>query len=372
MTSLHRTALGVLLAVLAPACVRAEPDPDPVALLRGVRQAREGVHGAFRMTSTLTQTRGGKTESSPEPVQYEVRFDRDKRKFTQRQITLMINPPNQEEKSRRLAALNNDVRAAAAAGVGELVHIVQRSVHDGSQLVDYADEAGQAAIRNDTKGAPYLCFDVRTLGVCRYPSVYGTLDQALGLTPDYVVSLIGREEVAGRPAWHVQAVHRSGSVRHYWVEPIDGFRVPKFAYLDPADGSSTRCEVVSEYDGAALPSRVVTRETWGGAKSEAVYTISGLDLGVEPDAAEFGLAGLDLPPGTRVTDERISRVAGYWNGSGLSESSREALTLAAADIANPPAERRRVWRNTVLAAAAVVIVVGAVVVYRRRARGAVA
>jgi hypothetical protein len=56
------------------------------------------------------------------------------------------------------------------------------------------------------------------------------------------------------------------------------------------------------------------------------------------DPVSFTLNGLGMPVGTSVSDDRVHRHIGYWNGSGLSESPVDVRVGAAAPMARDMAE----------------------------------
>lgn len=108
------------------------------------------------------------------------------------------------------------------------------------------------------------------------------------------------------------------------------------------------------FGGDVLPQRVaVTKETPEGETfRKTVLTVLSIRPGPVPPEV-FTLGGLHLEVGAAVIDQRLHERVGYWNGTGLSKSRKEALVAAA-----PPlqAERSLLLRMLLL-----VVGVGAIV-----------
>lgn len=359
---------GAMLLLLGGVQTGRGQQPDPVALLRGVQQARAKLAGRLHLSILIRMARD---KVPGDPMEYDVEFDRDRRRFIIKQTILLVTPPNEEEKRRRIEALN-DNKAAAAAGLGKMTPVEVRAVFDGTQLVDYSDQYGAAYIRVPERGLHVHCFDVRILGLCAEHFVYETLDRSLGLAGKGTAALVGREEVGGRSVWHVKVVY-PGFEKHYWIEDSDGFRVHRSELKSPSDGSEGHTVVLSEYgngpDRPLLPVRVSQEEKYKGKFRGAVTTtVTNVDYRFKPDPAVFEFAGLDLAPGTEVSDDRVHRLAGYWDGTGLSESREEALAKGAKHVAAQVKPPGFSWVTPTLVAAAAVLLVAAVIGYRRFAR----
>ncbi|MBP3958431.1 hypothetical protein J8F10_24550 [Gemmata sp. G18] len=299
---------------------------DPVALLRGVEQARKPLHGKLHLKWA---TKAGENRGA---LEVDVEFDRDKWRFTQVERVVESRSEQAAERDRVIRANKGDPGAAVKAGLGKLVTQKTLSVFDGSKLVQYADQLG-GYIRVHEKGSAYLCFDVRTLGIARgYTPAY-SLSECLGIDVAGSAKTVGKEVVDGKSCWHVIFSHDIAEVDfHYWICDTENFRVCRYEYHYPRDKPQlrvvTRLEYANEKD--VLPIRVTAEEHSGAGTKVSTYEISNADYTVRPDEAIFTYKGLDMPPGAMVIDDRVNRVVGYFNGTDLSAELDDALQKSAA------------------------------------------
>ena len=358
-TNFGNALLAVLLfATLSPGAAVAQ-QPDPLALLRGVQQSRVGLHGKLRVSAVLREF----------PIEVEIDFNRDRRRFVQRQSVFTISGADADEKRRKLELLKNDHAAGVRAGLGTQVIASIRSAFNGEQLADFTEQTG-AYIRVRERGDLSYCFDPRVLGISRSNSQRDTLDDALGIGLPTTATLVGRERVAGHDTWHVHLTHRGRVVEDLWIENAEGFRVYRYEYAVLADGSLIKTVVASDYGPGPelppLPVLVKTEEANGGTVNRTeTLTVTKSDYSFEPDPSVFGLAGLDMPPATLVIDDRISRVVGYWNGVDLSETAEQALQATAVNLRAEVEPPRRRWVLPAAVVAGVALVAAALYARRR-------
>jgi hypothetical protein len=140
--------------------------------------------------------------------------------------------------------------------------------------------------------------------------------------------LIGREEVDGRPAWHVRFTFGEGERIDFWIDERNGFRVYRV--------DRNAVQTVSYYENESypwLPNRVVSRayRQWQPRDDEAPrYTTKVLILRATPNVKfakdRWTLAGMQPKAGTDVIDVSVSRSIGHWNGKRLVRSPGDPHT----------------------------------------------
>ena len=153
------------------------------------------------------------------------------------------------------------------------------------------------------------------------------------------------------------------------MEDREGYRVHRVLDAREIPTSkgpiSERAEARSRFPAGSqspLPAVVETHKSTGTLReTRAEETVTAADLSARPDAGLFGLAGLALPKGERVSDQRVGRAAGYWNGQQLVDRFTEARQGVGRP---PPAEPARRWWPA--AVAGLVVVLGAAVWWVRR------
>jgi hypothetical protein len=365
-TSFITFVLGA--AVIETAALAQQPT-EAKALLRGLEQSRKNLHGKLRLR-VETETLLPKREKGV--VEVSVEFDREMWRFIQVARRVVSPADKAAARDRVIESHGGDPRAAERAGLGKVVDVRTISLFDGSQLMQYSDTMGGYIIVHQN-GSAYLCFDVRLLGLARSHSPNYNLSECLGLgTSDRNASVVGPEQVDGYPVWHVMVSSSRAEVDyHFWISDTDGFRVHRYEYRHPRDGSSIHLVSKMEYANGGehvLPTRVILEELSqrGKKKQRQIITVFDPDYEVRPDPSIFGFKGLEMPPGTMVIDERVHRVAGYFNGTDLSADPGDALSqsaqMAAAEV-NP--FRLGWWFYTVVAV--VVLLVG-ILGFRRLAR----
>jgi hypothetical protein len=118
-------------------------------------------------------------------------------------------------------------------------------------------------------------------------------------------------------------------VNRYWIEDREGFRVHRFR-IESLNGLPV--SVDSFYDEKStgpIPSRVIHREHMkdGKLKRETRFEVTKAEFN-KPITSNVGTLGsLDPALGDAVSDERIGRRLGYWDGEGLTEDRAEAIKL---------------------------------------------
>ena len=339
---LLRVAAWLAFSLAGAAGGAAADDPDPIALLRGVEAARAAIPPS-RLEMTIRDRDPKKPKRGEIATRLTIVFSGANRRFEQDYRALTIDgsgPDGGRELNARLQEMEDDREAFVRAGLGKWKDMNTRSAFDGGQLMRYDAGAG-TQITDPSKGSGDYMFDPRTLGISVWFDITTNVANYLGYRDAKAVDLIGEEEVEGHRAWHVRVSDKRKQEKHFWIGDAPGYLVYKSELI----GGNSRWVLTSEMAGAGegnpLPVKVVAREYGqdGALEHERVFTLdrAAYDVAVNPN--NWTVAGLGMAVGETVTDVRIHRVIGHWDGEGLTESYTKAL---AKSRANRSAQLR--WR----------------------------
>lgn len=295
-----------------------QTEPDPVKLLRTVMRARTKIHsGIIEFQYSLERFNKGRRETNQ--LRFAATFDGDKLRFESFgqdfAYTFDEDEARQNDIVKRADSMSK--QAAVNAGLLEAFSSHHTLVRDGMALYDFwlAGNQGPRTVIDDVaKGTANYIFDPRCVGLTTFLSVNGSVESCLGARQ---AKFVGVENIDGFQAFHVRVESAGGEVLDYWIDQDRPERLIQQTYgLDI---------VKSKFDDLNLndpiPIEVSTMSFRNGSleynsrlvRSKASYN--------EPvDQTNFSLAGLGMPVGTEVSDNRIHRMIGYWNGLGLSEN----------------------------------------------------
>ncbi len=351
--------VGLAVPPLKETGAAADSKPDPVALLRGVEETRRNCRSgklelAVKITFPITPKR------TPQNYRLVAAFDGINRRYDQFQRIVWTKPVNKhgaESNIQRLKQMDGDREAFVRAGLGEFKNVHIRSAFDGVQFLQYAEEMG-ARIMDYKQGTPDFVFDPRILGVSFYFGINDTVANSLNYEKAKAITLVGDETIDGKRAWQVQVLDLDGEERDFWIQDDDTFRVLKCR--DHA--SYQNLETISTYHEGAdwpLPEKVVNRKfdrKTGQIARQIEVTITKADFGAAVDPKLWTLAGLGMPLGKMVIDERIQKVVGHFDGEGLTPGFSDAVKKGREAEKQPLRWIIAVSGLTTLAAVAAVIV----------------
>lgn len=310
-------AMALFALSISPALSHAQP--DPVALLRGVESTRSAIRSG-RLACNVEKQHWWPIQQS-DAFQLEVTFDGARRRCAQRGRNVVINPGASPAK---LAQMKNDRDAFVAAGHGKWREDHIRSIWDGNNFSQYGESLG-ASFRSHSGGTPEFVIDPRLLGLIDSHFVLATLADSLPYRVAKTISVVGDERVDGHLCWHVRLIYPDKIEHHYWIEDQEEFRVHRAVNND---GFRT-ITIESHYDASVvkqLPVRETTREVREGrVVNEVIITVNEATLGVEIAPSTFTWASMGMPAGEAVSDERIGRRLGYWDGEKVVEDYGEAI-----------------------------------------------
>ncbi len=331
LSTLH-FAFPLLLigAVIAPAGPVAAVDqaPDPLALLRGVEAARQRCRSG-RLEMSVRTSFPQTPKRSKIDYRLAAAFDGVSQRYDQYQKVVITKPSGSndvETQVRQLESMDGDLDAFVRAGQGTFKDVHVRSAFDGIQFMQYSEDMG-AYVKDVTKGTPDFIFDPRTLGLSVWCDINKSVADCLAYRQAKSITLVGREPISDVNCWHVHVVDSYGQNRHFWVGDDPSFRVYKCSFL----AYGQRLEATSSYGepgvDRTVPESVLTRkfDRSGQVDRLTEITVIKAEYNVAVDPKLWTLAGLGMPLGEMVIDERIHRVAGHFDGQGLTPRLPDAI-----------------------------------------------
>ncbi|HEY0551721.1 MAG TPA: hypothetical protein VGF13_19100, partial [Verrucomicrobiae bacterium] len=234
-----------------------------------------------------------------------------------------------------------------------------QSLFDGTRVTTYNQNVNQVSYRTlETQNGARL-FDPRVLGLVSVYAWKESLDsrfptQDLGWTAE----IIGREEINGRPAWHLLAKMKNVEM-DFWIDETKGFRL----YRYDLNGVQT----ISHYDNPAypwLPNLVVSkiyrhRQPSPDEVAPKTRTVEVLEArsNVKFPKNRWSLAAMTLKPGADIVDQGLQRSVGRWNG--------KRVLPVQGDVEAPPPRNLTGFFLTLIA----VVMCGPVLFYFRSGKG---
>ena len=320
------TALAILLSLRSPAnATFPEEVPNPMSLLRGVEEARAAI-SAGRIDWTVKHQDSMQPQAGVHIRRVEVAMDGLKRRFDQYERVLMIDgtKPGAKDADRELKARGGDEEAFVRAGLGEFKHVHIGSAFDGERYMQYSKDLG-AYILDPHKGSIEYLFDPRVYGLTFWYTLDDTVTGILGYREAKSVATISREVVGERSAWHVLVIDKSDRERHFWIDPSD-FRVLKSEIRSRFSKTTSDCTFDDHSAYPQLPTEVILRAYDRNQKLRSTTTFH-VDRAVvgSVDSAGWTLAGLGMPLGQSMFDNRIRKDAGNFDGRGLTEGVIPAI-----------------------------------------------
>jgi len=290
--------------------------PDPLALLQGVARARQRLE-----SGSVELDLASAFFNRPDPTNYHklsILFDGRRRRVeeTVREYAYTLMGEAGEAQEKEMQQKNMSREAAVKAGLLKGFTTRYASAFDDNIFLQYRGHEGEspsATIEANTYNSSSYLPDPRCLGLRTSLFSSSTIENCLGYAEAKSIELVGKEFVNVTPAWHVRVLSKNDELLDFWIDVSHPQRV-----LKQAKGVDV---VVSRYQGNdPIPVEVSAEEYRNGqllSASRIVRSAAQFNLPVESSA--FTLAGLGMKVGTPVTDIRIHRTIGYWNGTGLSE-----------------------------------------------------
>ncbi len=294
--------------------------PDPVALLKRVAAARERIKSGEM--EFVVARHDFKWNIQTNYSLLKVVFDGEKRRFEQLQresvLTSMAPDAEKNVEAKRIE-LNGDNEALARLGLIKFQDAHYRTIYDGKAMICF-DPRLATSIDDPVKGSPYYLFDPRTLGLSDALFPYGTVENCLAYQKAQSVSLLGKETVDGISVWHIKVQIATDWRYEFWIDVARPTHVVKQTAPNRACGLTAKFD--EQHPDDPIPVEVDFVDHYGGDpqpwETRMIRKNSRYNVPIEPKA--FTLAGLEMPVGTDVNDDRIMRRIGYWTGTSLTDN----------------------------------------------------
>ena len=324
------SGVGVV-AVLVVNGILPDKEPDPLALLQKVAQAREQI-ASGEMDLDVASFEFDRPKAGTNHTRLTLVFDGEKRRFDQfsrERVNVLAGPNAGEVGEAKLRELEWDYDAYVRLGLGKWQDAHYATAYDGTAVLRFESEGG-TTINDPTRSSGYV-FDPRILGMTTLLSPTMTVENCLAYTNAKSVQMMGKESVEGRDAWRVRVQSKFDDALDFWLDAHRPFRVIKhslrqrlvtstFDEANPGDPIPIEVRSLDQKDNKPVREVRMTRRN------------SRYNGPIDPKA--WTLAGLGMAVGTPIVDSRIHLRIGYWNGSGL---SKEPLAVdRAAPLVSPP------------------------------------
>ncbi len=353
-------AASFCVSALCLGVAKAADTPDPVALLRGVEGVRQACRSG-RVEMRLKVSYPQSPKQTPQDIRLSVAFDGPNLRFDQYQRIVIVEStatPDPTAQDRVLKSLGGDLDAFVRAGHGRFQDVHVRGTFDGTQFMEYSEDGG-AIVKDLTKGSPGLILDPRILGISTWVDIGDTVSDCMRYRNAKLVTVVDRGVFDGSPCWQVRVLDSYNQDRRFWIADDGSFRVRKSSF---SPGRSRR-ETTSKYgkpDRVVPESAMISTFDHAGLLKELIeISVTQAEYNKPVDPKLWSLAGLKIPLGAMLIDERIHRVVGHFDGEGLTANFTEAVKKG-------DASRRRplLW---VLAVTGLVVlsVLAAALVHRR-------
>ena len=186
-----------------------------------------------------------------------------------------------------------------------------------------------------------IAFDPRVLGLSDLMSCNLTVKPCLWYDHHESLDVVGRETLHGAAVWRVRA-KRGDDTAEFWIEE-PSFRVYRKTVKTPYNQVTIESEFDSDKVPSPFPSRVVAKRRAGQSEEESTFVVKALEVGTTIPSDRFTLKSLNLPVNTMISDYRISRIVGYWDGEGISKNPVYAAELPAPGAREGPMGAGRRW-----------------------------
>lgn len=327
---LPRTALGVAAGVLLAGCTMAvamadngidSGQPDPIALLKNVAVAREKIKSGEM--EFVVARHDSKYAIQTNYSLLKIVFEGQKRRFEQLQRETAIistSPDAGKIVDAKRIELGGDDDALAQQGLIELQDAHYRTIYDGKSITQFEPRLDTHICDPKNGNAEYV-FDPRILGLSDVLLPDDTVESCLAYQTAQSISLVGKEDVDGISAWHINVQITDNWRYEFWIDASHPMHVVKQAA--PNRGGTVWSKFNSQNPNDPIPLEITIVEDHFGSDPhswERRITRQNTRYNVPISPKAWTLAGLEMPVGTPVNDNRIMRRIGYWTGSSLTEN----------------------------------------------------
>ncbi len=309
---------AVLLAgsVISVALTDKKPEqPDPVAMLKEVATAREKIKSAemeFLLTSRCWIAGVHMDYLLTNNFLLKVALDGKKLRFEQiRRATVITPTPADWANSNRMAEIDRmDPTTLARFGLVSYPEEHGRTIHDGKVIMAFGMWP-YATIQNSNTEVDTFLFDPRTFGLYDFTVQGATVAGYLEFRNPKLVSLVGKEDVNGIPAWHISVQAATNWPIEFWIDVAHPTHVIKMAEPNRPGIAWSKYDPQNPNDPLPIEVNVVAYRGYEGKstnnmdETHMIRLDSRYNVPIEPKA--FTLAALGMPVGTPINDVQTHR-----------------------------------------------------------------
>lgn len=323
---------------------------EPMTLIRGVQATRESLKsGRFEYKVKVKFNIPG-VNSPMDHDHFTMSFLDKKLRLEQsstKYITYDSNLPFQSKQDARISRPEGDTKRKQGWDKWSIL-----SIYDGTQMIQtaalesshnrrvfYSEPAGPGFVQHG------FFIDPRLMGLCVSGGADESVASCLYLDKIKSMILIGKEVIGANEAWHIQcAFSHVDSELHLWIGDVEGF--PIYRVISKSSNSNEiNMQIDSEYKQPVskyfIPVKVHRRSSIdanGKARIDMLFEEVSSDYAPHLQAEFFSIKGMNLPPGTSITDARIKKLVGYWDGEKITQDIN-AINLAPTQLAQVNAAR---------------------------------
>ena len=304
--------------------LKEENEPDPRNLLEAVAKARQEIVSG-KLQFEVFSFSSDRPLDGTNKISLDVVFDGENRRFEQlgREYSYVLMGPNAGKVTdTKRKELGLDKEGAVRAGLLKGFESHHVTTYDGNVILDYSETDGrpnQTKIGDPNKGSGIYVFDPRVLGLRPSLFVTATIEGCLDFDSAAKVEFIGKEIVEGIEVWHVRASKtKIPVIFDCWMDVEHPTHIVKSEFNDAYTFS--KYDDANPTDPLPIEVRTVYNRGKGTRRFEVRFVRRTAQYNVPVDQASWTLAGLNMKVGTVVSDYRIKRIIGYWDGTGLSEN----------------------------------------------------
>lgn len=306
--------------------VQAQSQPDPVELMKAVAHDRNQIKSGS-MEMEVTSRNNSDDAKNDHLVRLKIVFEGGKRRFESNQREygyIFIGEIGAEVLEQKMTELGVDREAAVDIGLMDGWDAHRKIIHLGDTIYthqsDRRGQPGTIAMRSSERSSSQHLFDPRVLGLATFLWQGQTVESTLQYTNSKSFSLIGEDIVNDHAVWHVKYSNTTSKFPYtfdFWISKDKPHRVHKQFH-----NGETAWSTYNEDDASdPLPVKVVAGKFDGDVPAGRISTFRRFNTAYNIDVPSntWTIAGLRPPIGAEVSDERLHRRIGYWDGTGVSE-----------------------------------------------------
>ena len=344
--------------------IRSEQIMDPMTLIRGVQSTRESLKsGRFEYKVKVRFNIPG-VNSPTDDDHYTMYFLNTKMRIEQTSTKYFVR----QKVDRLPNEKNEDIKPPLKLGGPESGwhQLKYLSIYDGTQMIHttYSDSNQDRQVAFGNPAGPGLVqhgyfIDPRFMGLSAVGGANESIDSCLNLGKINAMKIVGKEVIGTNDAWHIVCNFPQKNIeQHLWIGDGEGFPVYRMIIKNTLK-SEINEQIDSEYRQPVnkyfIPVKVHRRSSIdanGKARIDMLFEEVTSDYAPSLQDDFFSIKRMKLPPGTSVTDSRINKLIGYWDGEKITPDINAALKarqqLAQAETSSFPWQQWAMWMGGIM------------------------